>query len=191
MRCGGCVLVLANTWCLPFSMLSWGALEKWDPVTGPAPLWCLGEEGGSVRQLKIFSVFVQCGGHTPLFSYSRNERERTLHWCPLSHPSLLHSPYLLPLFMWQPYCSALMRGHLKLLGWRGGGGTGHCDKFAFWHLPEQLLNQTRKLILSFCFLLQCDFPDSGWVEFKTLVTCWNSVLMEKLCDVQCKVFFFF
>lgn len=47
----------------------------------------------------------------------------TLAWCPLSLPSLLHSPYLLPLFTRQPSCSALMRGHLKLLGWREGDGA--------------------------------------------------------------------
>lgn len=63
-----------------------------------------------------------------IFIFSQSARERmnfeveALHLssCPLSLPSLLHSPYLLPLFMRQPSCSALMRGHLKLLGWREG-----------------------------------------------------------------------
>lgn len=52
---------------------------------------------------------------------------------PLSPPSLLHSPYLLPLFMRQPSCSALMRGHLKLQGWKEGDEDAeisqHFDKF--------------------------------------------------------------
>lgn len=64
--------------------------------------------------------------YTFIFIQSAQERMNfevealTLSLSPLSLPSFLHSPYLLPLFMRQPFCSAPMRGHLKLLGWREG-----------------------------------------------------------------------
>lgn len=62
--------------------------------------------------------------------------------CPLSPPPLLHSPYLPPLFARQPPCSALMRGHPPLLGWRKGGVS-----------PERS-RDTRHVgcLLFFCFL---------------------------------------
>lgn len=101
--------------------------------------------------------------HTTIFQ----KREWTLSaeeaprraWCPLCPPPLLHSPYLPPLFARQPPCSARMRGHPPLLGWRKG---------VVW--PERSgVTRRAGYSLCFCFLcifspFQCDFPGSGWVE---------------------------
>lgn len=138
---------------------------------GHAPLWYLGHSRHVVTE--ISRVFVQGDTCTPLFFIPFKEEKMNFEAegphgprCPLSPPSLLHSPYLLPLFARQPSCSALMRGHPKLLGWRKGGPglthfskchqRGHCTRDVGWS--------------SFCFLcifffFQCDFPGSGWVEF--------------------------
>lgn len=87
--------------------------------------------------------------------------------CPLSPPPLLHSPYLPPLFARQPPCSALMRGHPPLLGWRKGGVS-----------PERS-RDTRHVgcLLFFCFLCIFFFSFSVWFPWQwlsriyILVTC--------------------
>lgn len=121
MRCGGFLLVFTNTWWLLFSELCWVALKEWDHFTGQGPRIFWRRCHGTATEL--FSVFVQGSGCTLLFSYSLHKRmnfEVDSTWCPLSLPSLLHSPYLLLSFARQPSCSSLMREHLQLLGWREG-----------------------------------------------------------------------
>lgn len=125
-------VVVASCWCWQtpgaFSFRRWaGWLFRSEVVSVVKPLSDVWEKREGHREAtEIFSVFVQGDKCTPLFSYSLRELwswSSALARCPLSLPSLLHSPYLLPLFMRQPSCSALMRGHLTLLGWREGDGA--------------------------------------------------------------------
>lgn len=143
---------------------------------GHAPLWYLGQ--GRLAVTEISRVFVQGDTCTPLFFIPFTEERMNFEAeaphrprCPLSPPSLLHSPYLLPLFARQPSCSALMRGHPKLLGWRKGGrGLTHFSKC------HQRGHRTRHVgWSSFCFL--CIFFFSVWFPWQwlsriyILVTC--------------------
>lgn len=77
MRCSGLLLVLANTWCLLFSTLSWVALWEWDLLDKPiSDIWEKRQSHCEVTE--ILSVFVQGDKCTPLFSYNLHKREWTL-----------------------------------------------------------------------------------------------------------------
>lgn len=164
MRWSGLLLVLANPWCLLYAELSgsFGSEIYW---TSPPPTFrrlrssvCL------YRVINVYFIFIQpTQERMDFWSWSL-----TPAWCPPSPPSLLCLPYLPPLFLRQPSCSALMRGHPQLLEWRKGD-TEKKRK----HISQQFSSQACKLIL---FLLpftffQCDFSGSGWVEFTFIVTC--------------------
>ena len=110
------------------------------------------------------------------------------------HIGFASPPYLplLPLFTWWPFCSVLLKGHIMLLGvsfWERG--SWHWDNSC--HSTKQLPNQTCKLLsLSAFFSLAFSliFPALVLI-LVTFVDLQIVFLMERLCDVQCKVFFFF
>lgn len=112
----------------------------------------LGYFGG--EETELFSVLVQGGGCTPLFSYSLHMREWTLKLNWPDVPSLFHPSFTHPT---SSLCSPgshsvpLSWGNIFSC-WDGGKGTRYRDKLAFYKF-HQSSHWTRYVSwFSFCFL---------------------------------------
>lgn len=129
---------------------------------------------GPPEAVEVFRVFVLLDKCT-LFSYiflAMNLEVEALYWPGFC--SLLHLPYILPLFMWWPSCSALMRGHLKLLGLAEGDWPIRYFSSSANH-NWQLLNQTCKLTLLLPLhnpFFSVWFPWQWLIRVYILEKCW-------------------
>lgn len=141
MRCDGFLLVLANTWWL-------GGSQRVRSLHWTRPSDILGEE------TELFSVLVQGGGCTPLFSYSLHMREWTLKLNWPDVPSLFHPSFTHPT---SSLCSPgshsvpLSWGNIFSC-WDGGKGTRYRDKLAFYKFHQSSYWTRYVSWFSFCFL---------------------------------------
>lgn len=133
------------------------------------------------EETELFSVLVQGGGCTPLFSYSLHMREWTLKLNWPDVPSLFHPSFTHPT---SSLCSPgshsvpLSWGNIFSC-WDGGKGTRYRDKLAFYKL-HQSSHWTRYVSwFSFCFLYiifvcVCVWFPWQWLSRNyILMACWN------------------
>ena len=109
---------MASFWCwqtpgaFSFLQRGRGANQAWET------LWLSGEEKVTLRQLNLELVCTGWYMCTCVFIEYYIRGNETWRWNsilashPISPPTRLHSPYLLPLFTWRPSCSNLMRTQL-------------------------------------------------------------------------------